>query len=70
MAVEDKLKLVGIQIVAESIVLVGIEMVQSMVLSSEVLEAHTVVRMVQTRNSVSAYKKRIVCLALFTNEPV
>lgn len=64
MAEEDKLKLVGMLIAAESIVLVGIEMVQSMVLmnmemekvvlSSEALEAHTVVLMARTRNSVSA----------------
>lgn len=63
MAEEDKLKLVGMLIAAESIVLVGTEMVQSMVLmntemekavlSSEVLEAHTVVLMAQTRGFVS-----------------
>lgn len=66
-AEEDKLKLVGMLIAAESIVLVGIRMVQSMVLtnmemekevlSREVLEAHTVVLMAQTRNFVSAHKK-------------
>lgn len=66
-AEEDKLKPVGMLIAAESIVLVGIGKVQSMVLmntetekavlSSEVLEAHTVVLMAQTRNFVSAHKK-------------
>ena len=75
MAEEDRVKLVGMLIAAESIVLVGIEMVQSMVvrntemekmvLSSEVLEEHTVVLMAQTRGDVgSAYKKCIVCFSL------
>lgn len=60
---EDKLKLVGMPIAAESIVLVGTEMVQSRVvmnmemeqavLSTEVLEGHMVVLMAQTRNFVS-----------------
>ena len=69
---EDKLKLVGMPIAAESIVLVGTEMVQSRVvmnmemeqavLSIEVLEGHTVVLMAQTRNFVSAYKKQILSL--------
>ena len=53
MAEEDKLKLVGKLIVAESIVLVGTEMVQSMVLSSGVLEGHMVVLIVQNHNFVS-----------------
>ena len=79
MADEDKLKLVGKLIVAESIVLVGIEMVQCMavrnmekekvVLSSEVLEVHTVVLMAQTRGDVgSAHRKKtLYVLALFIN---
>lgn len=71
-AEEDKLKLVGMPIAAESIVLVGTEMVQSMVvmnmemeravLSIEVLEGHMVVLMAQTRNFVSAYTKQILSL--------
>lgn len=63
MAEEDKLKLVGKLIVAESIVLVGTEMVQSMVLSSEVLEAHNVVLIAQNHNFVSAFKERSVCFS-------
>lgn len=83
MAEEDRLKLVGMLIAAESIVLVGKEMVQSMVvtnmemekavLSSEVLEEQTVVLMAQTRDVGSAHKK-IHCiffsLCLSINEPV
>ncbi|KAF2533873.1 hypothetical protein F2Q70_00033470 [Brassica cretica] len=71
-AEEDKLKLVGMPIAAESIVLVGTEMVRSMVemnmemeqavLSIEVLEGHMVVLMAQTRNFVSEYKKQILSL--------
>ena len=63
MADEDKLKLVGKLIVAESIVLVGTEMVQSMVLSSGVLEGHMVVLIVQNHNFVSAFKERSVCFS-------
>lgn len=48
-AEEDNLKLVGKLIEAESIVLVGTEMVQSMVLMNMELEAHMVVN----RNFVS-----------------
>ena len=79
MAEEDRVKLVGMLIAAESIVLVGIEMVQCMavrnmekekvVLSSEVLEVHTVVLMAQTRGDVgSAHRKKtLYVLALFIN---
>lgn len=69
MAEEDKPKLVGMLIAAESMVLVGIEMVQSMVLmnmemekallSSEVLEVHTVL-MAQTRNHASLLLRNAV----------